>query len=238
MIAKIKHYIYRLTRPIMKPYFRYTAWATTNFGFRKIKKHSKTDGKFSVLDVGAGNHSATRFKASFDCDYYGLDISKNYNNDANDFALMKDFYEIDLTSLNFASIPDNYFDVIHFSHVIEHLYNGDKVLEALLPKLKSGGIFYIEYPAIRSIYLPSKPGTLNFYDDGSHIRLYALYELLNVFTTNNFQILDKGVRRARRHIIAMPIMALRHKLLRGGPLMGGFFWDLYKFADYIVAKKK
>ena len=43
---------------------------------------------------------------------------------------------MDLTALSFGSIPADYFDGIWMVHVIEHLYNGDEVIKALLPKLK------------------------------------------------------------------------------------------------------
>ena len=63
-------------------------------------------------------------------------------------------------------------------HVIEHLHNGDKVLEGLLTKLRSGGVIYIEYPGIRSTRLPSMRGSLNFSDDPTHVRLYSVPEIM------------------------------------------------------------
>ncbi|MGH8550251.1 MAG: hypothetical protein ACRERU_16945 [Methylococcales bacterium] len=53
---------------------------------------------FTLLDIGTGNHSAQYLKRfSPNCEYYGVDLSRD-NNDAADFALMKGFYEMDLTS--------------------------------------------------------------------------------------------------------------------------------------------
>ncbi|MDR2868279.1 MAG: class I SAM-dependent methyltransferase, partial [Bacteroidales bacterium] len=107
---------------------------------------------FNLLDVGAGNHSASRTKEVFsNCNYYGLDICKKYENNDSDFAMMNDFYEIDLMALDYSTIPDNFFDAIIMAHVIEHLDNGDLVVPLLLQKLKVGGVFYIEYPGKRSL---------------------------------------------------------------------------------------
>src|SRR4051812_28474392 len=111
----------------------------------KISFLQRSFGKkdFRLLDIGAVNHSATKIKNVFpQCEYFGVDLVKDYNNGETDFALMKGFYEMDLTKLDFSVIPDNYFDGIWMVHIIEHLYNGDKVIECLLPKLRSGGYMY------------------------------------------------------------------------------------------------
>src|SRR5436853_5551623 len=85
---------------------------------------------FRLLDIGAGNHSATKTKNVFpQCEYHGVDLQKDYNNDASDLNAMTAFYEMDLTRLDFSVIPDNYFDGIWMVHVIEHLYNGDEVIK-------------------------------------------------------------------------------------------------------------
>jgi 2-polyprenyl-3-methyl-5-hydroxy-6-metoxy-1,4-benzoquinol methylase len=55
---------------------------------------------------------------------------------------------------------------MRMTHVIEHLYNGDKVLKNILSKLKSNGFF-----------LPSMYNTLNFYDDPTHVHVYSVKEL-------------------------------------------------------------
>src|SRR4029077_16866237 len=176
-----------------------------NFKFSYIRK-SFGDKKFKMLDVGAGNHSASRMTALFPaCEYYGLDINKAYNNNEEDFKAMKDFYELDLTKLDFSSVPNNYFDGIWMVHVIEHLYNGDQVIEGLVSKLVPGGYMYIEYPGQKSTKLPSMNGTLNFYDDDTHVRIYSVAELSNLFQKKGFEVIESGVRRNWYYILAMPL---------------------------------
>src|SRR5215470_17401423 len=115
--------------------------------------------KFNLLDVGAGNHSASKTKTLFPkCEYYGIDLNRHFNNDESDFAVMKAFYEMDLTLLQFEVIPNNHFDFIRMTHIIEHLNNGDEVIKGLLPKLKKHGRIYIEYPGVKSTRLPSMKG--------------------------------------------------------------------------------
>jgi ubiquinone/menaquinone biosynthesis C-methylase UbiE len=194
--------------------------------------------KFALLDVGAGSHSATKTKAIFpNCEYHGIDITKNYENDAADFKAMSGFYELDLTALQFESIPNNYFDVIVMSHIIEHLHNGDKVIEGLLPKLKKGGYIYIEYPGQRSTKLPSMKRTLNFYDDPTHVRIYSVAEVTKVLETNGCEVLRGTTRRYWPYIALLPLTVVS-ETIKYGFIPGGVFWDIVGFAEYVFAIKK
>ncbi len=192
---------------------------------------------FRLLDIGAGNHSATKAKRVFPlCEYHGVDMEKGYNNDEEDFNKMAAFYEMDLTKLDFSTIPDGYFDGIWMVHVIEHLYNGDEVIKGLLPKLKQGGYMYLEYPGIRSIRLPSMQGSLNFKDDPTHVRVYSVKELTNLFNANHCNVLRCGTRRNPWFIMAMPFR-IAASLVKEKKLQGNIFWDLLGFAEYLWVRK-
>lgn len=193
---------------------------------------------FTLLDVGAGNHSASKIKRHFPgCRYFGIDIVKDYNNDEEDFRLMEGFWEKDLTKLDFADIPDNFFDAILMTHIIEHLTNGDAVIKALIPKLKKGGYIYIEYPSGNSVHFPSKKGTLNFYDDPTHVRIYSIPELRIVLEPQGMKILGSGIRKDWRNIAMMPVKIIHNKI-KYGYVMGSVYWDWYGFAEFVWAQKK
>ncbi len=192
---------------------------------------------FKLLDVGAGNHSAVKITSLFPyCEYYGLDIDRQYNNNEQDFGAMKGFFELDLTLLDYSIIPDRYFDAIMMAHVIEHLHNGDEVLPRLLEKLKPGGYFYIEYPGAKSLRLPSMRGTLNFKDDPTHVRIYSVPELRKLFEANGCTVLAGGTRRKWWYILGMPVR-MADSLIRRGHLQGNIFWDLLGFAEYLEVRK-
>jgi len=208
-----------------------------NFKFAFIRR-SFGNRPFKLLDVGAGNHSASRIVSLFgNCEYYGLDMDKSYNNNDADFKAMKDFYQLDLTKLDYSIVPDAYFDGIWMAHVIEHLYNGDKVLPGLLKKLSPGGYFYIEYPGIKSTKLPSMKGTLNFKDDSTHVRLYSVAELTKIFEQNGCTVISSGTRTNWFYILALPLRLLI-SLVKYGHVRGNVFWDLLGFAEYLYIKKK
>lgn len=195
------------------------------------------DNAFTLLDVGAGNHSASKTKENFpNCSYYGLDLDRNTNYSSHDFEVMEEFYEVDLTTLKLDVIPDQFFDYINMAHVIEHLHNGDLVLPELFKKLKPNGYFYIEYPGPRSKKLPSMYGTLNFYDDPTHVRIYSLNEVQPLFERHKFQIIEAGTRRNYYYILATPFRILL-TLMQGRKIEGNLFWDLLGFAEFVFAKK-
>lgn len=197
-----------------------------------------SDNQFKLLDIGAGNKSARKITSLFpNCEYHGLDIDRSYNNAELDFKLMKEFYELDLTKLDYSIIPDNYFDAILIAHVIEHLFNGDEVIKSLVPKLRSGGYMYVEYPGKRSTKLPSMRGTLNFYDDGTHVRIYTIPELSHVFQQLDCEVIEKGTRRSYFLLIVTPIRII-FRWIRGKAVTGNIFWDLLGFAEYITIRKK
>src|SRR5262245_65247989 len=76
------------------------------FRFKEIwRRHGRRP--FAILDIGAGNHSASVFKRWFpNAHYTGIDLDRTYNNDERDFAAMDEFFEMDLTRLRFGAIPD------------------------------------------------------------------------------------------------------------------------------------
>ena len=193
-------------------------------------------GELFILDVGAGSHSATITKQWLPkCHYTGIDIA-NYNNDASDFKAMDEFIEMDLTKLEFHKIPDSRYDMIVMSHVIEHLHNGDNVIEGLISKLKKGGIIYLEFPSERSVNFPSKRETLNFYDDPTHCRLFSVKEVSDLLVKNHLHILSAGTRRQWINILLMPFKIVFQSLTKGY-VRGGVYWDYYGFADYVCAKR-
>ncbi|HOE05633.1 MAG TPA: class I SAM-dependent methyltransferase [Bacteroidales bacterium] len=192
---------------------------------------------FLLLDAGSGNSAATKLKKHMPkCLYYGIDITRDYNYRPDDFALMEGFWEKDLTQLSFGDIPDQHFDAIIMTHVIEHLHNGDQVIEALLSKLKSGGYIYIEYPSARSVNFPSKRGTLNFYDDPTHVRIYTLNEVKSIVEKSGCTVQDAAIRRDLRNILIMPVKML-HNRIKYGYVMSSVYWDWYGFAEYVFARK-
>lgn len=192
--------------------------------------------EFNFLDVGCGNHSPTRTKNVFPhCLYHGLDRD-NYNNDDADFAAMEEFYRVDLETDSLEQIPDGYFDLIIMNHVLEHLQDGLSVVARLSRKLTPGGYLYIEFPSVRSLNLPSAPGTLHFCDDGSHVKLYDVKEVANALLANDCTVLRGGRRRDWFYWTLTPALYFYTRYIKRASY-AGTLWDFMGFADYVLGRK-
>ena len=144
---------------------------------------------------------------------------------------------MDLTKLQFDILPNDFFNAIWIVHVIEHLHNGDEVLQGLLPKLKKGGYLYVEFPGKKSTKLPSMHGTLNFYDDPTHVRIYSSRDLSALLNRSGLETLAAGTRRNWYYILGIPLRMAGH-WLKGKKLQGNIFWDLLGFAEFVYGRKR
>ena len=208
------------------------------YRFSYLNKQPVPTEPFYFLDIGCGNHSATTTKKFFpDFKYYGLDFTRDYANDDNDFKLMDGFYEVNLETSDLSLIPDGMFDYINLSHLIEHIQNHEIMLKRLVKKLKKGGVMYMEYPNWRSTKLPSMYQSLNFFDDDTHVHIHSNRDLANLLMKEDMQVIKMGTRRSLFEIVFIPVRVLE-SWVKGQRLRGGIFWSLFGFADYIILKKK
>ena len=80
--------------------------------------------------------------------------------------------------------PDNYFDIVHCSHVIEHLSYPDVIysIEELFRIVKTGGIVIIRSPLVANH---------RFYNDIDHVRPYPPMAILNFINNPQQQKVSK-----------------------------------------------
>ena len=190
-----------------------------------------------VLDIGCGNHSPSITRKYFpNLEYWGVD-KELYNNDQIDLSNMHKFIKTDLESSNLDELPDNYFDVIIMSHVIEHVHNSKLLIMEIVKKVKYRGFLFIETPTEKSVDFPKKDGTLNFYDDPTHIKPVKLVEIKDLLAISKFRTLKYGVRRYKRRLLIFPALIL-YSLHRYKKIIGPILWDIYGFSWYLVAIKE
>ncbi|MDD5361701.1 MAG: methyltransferase domain-containing protein [Ignavibacteria bacterium] len=194
-------------------------------------------GGINVLEAGVGNDSPIMFfKYNKGYIYDGLDKTKDCNLSLRSIGLINKFYILDPENDDLNSLANSYYDYLVIAHVIEHIENGEKVIERLAEKIKIGGVFYIEYPAEKSAKFPSMKGTLNFYDDPTHKRFYKIDVLKDILIKSGFEILKSGIKRDFFRIIGIPYMVVKSIFVHGY-VRGSAFWDLLGFAEYIVARR-
>lgn len=203
-----------------------------------LRSHLPSQSTIKILDIGCGNHSPSIFKLFFPKAHYtGLDRETDYELSPADKEKMDAFILFDLNVGDWSLIPDENYDVITMVHVIEHIQRGEEVLENLWRKLKPGGYLYVETPTERSLYLPSMPGTLNFFDDPTHVRLYPPAELANLFLRLGGRVLRVRIARNWRRMLAAPLLIPLHLLFKGTIRRGALYWDWTGFAYYILVQK-
>lgn len=195
---------------------------------------SKTNIK--VMDVGCGNGSPIKTKQYYPNNYYsGIDITEP-SLDENNLDLIDNFYLLNLDKDDLSILSNQSFDVIIMSHIIEHLERTPKVINQLVNTLNDGGVIYIETPHPRSVNFPSMKGTLNFYDDPTHKRVYPVETIIPLLESQGLHVIKSGTRRSLKRILLFPFYYLwvSYKGLEPATV----FWDLLGFAYFVVAEKK
>jgi SAM-dependent methyltransferase len=185
-----------------------------------------------VLDVGCGNDSPAHFKEIRpDIYYVGIDIS-DYNQ-VTDPRKKADEYVV-TTAQEFGSairtLPAD-FDAVVSAHNIEHCNLPDQTLAAMLAAVKPGGRIFLAFPSEASVNFPHRKGTLNFYDDPTHIFLPKFTTICATVVEHGFRI-DVAKKRYRPLVRALKGLIKEPRCrLRG--IVEGEIWSLYGFETII-----
>ena len=130
---------------IMNMVKRMRILTTPKFLFLNKFINSYSEDKIKLLDVGCGNKSPSITVSLFPkVEYFGLD-KEEYNLTNEDKKILENkYFLVDLDNLSELdnALPNNYFDFIIMSHIIEHTRKGTEILEILAKKLKVGGGIY------------------------------------------------------------------------------------------------
>jgi len=200
--------------------------------------------QFKLLDVGCGPHSVRLFKTLFpNVEYYGIDFSNEMITPKVKHR-MNGYYELNLNDADLRELEDNYFDCIVASHVIEHLTDSIRLIERLTKKLKPGGFIFIEYPGLRSTKIisankiPFVRGTLNFYDDKTHVHIYDRNVIAEKLNSSGFRIIKNGYRKNYSYLFLTPLILPFRFFSNRFFLRGSDLWDFTGFAEIVYAKKE
>ncbi|MEK7546577.1 MAG: class I SAM-dependent methyltransferase [Patescibacteria group bacterium] len=153
-----------------------------------------------VLDVGCGAGKYLGYLKELGWDTYGLDISRL----AVDITTRANVGKIYSGDLEHNELPRNFFNVINFNHVFEHLPNPDKMLAEARKLLKPGGEIIIVLPNFSSLAAKvfkrnwggfDIPRHLFFWNEKSlKIKLESCgFEVKKVFYSDTFRGLVAGL---------------------------------------------
>ena len=213
------------------------------YGLRQLRKASRNlknlinkTGNF--LDLGCGNSSPNKFEIIFKerMKYFGVDREEYNMRNFNKKEI--NYFIVDLEHTKLKTVfNDVRFDMINFSHVIEHLNNGEDVIKELRSLQPKGGLLYIETPSEESVTFHQKNviDTFNFYDDKTHKRVYPLGDIVSVLISSGYRILKYGKRRDMRRILFFLFPDIIFTLLKI-PIYGSMLWDIKGFANFVLCE--
>ncbi len=213
------------------------------FRFKVIKKYN-TQKNITLLDVGCGNNSYLLSKKWLPLGaYHGIDKEFWHGNEADYKAMDKVFFidvENDLNKLS--EVENDTYEVIIVAYIIEHIINAYEVLEALIPKLKKGGLIYVEAPNPKTLGMPPAVGFANFNDDPTHVQIYDYFSISHMFLKKGMKIERAGTRRDWFRIFFFTQIGILMNLFYYIPfkqkLSAIGLWDFLGISFYVIARKK
>ena len=157
----------------------------------------------TVLDVGCGEGDfAMSIKKLFKTETWGIE----YMTEAGTIAKNKLDNVLIGPCENFIDeLPDNYFDVIYFNDVLEHLVDPYEVLKKIKSKLSKNGVIISSIPNIRyhsaikmllfkKDWKYEKSGVM----DKTHLRFFTKKSIRRMYEDLGFKILShKGINKTK-----------------------------------------
>jgi len=202
---------------ILRPHGRFSF-------IKQLKKNAQ------LLDVGCGSLVNRIKEMRPDIIYTGMDICKSENN--------ADFFIIS-TPENFAEdiCKKSYYDAITSNHNLEHCNERENVIKGMITALKTGGKLFLAFPTEDSTNFPSRCGTLNYYDDDSHIDSPPSYDrVVELLKQNNMDIIFSRIKY--KPLLLSIIGFFEEEKSKKLKKNLSCTWDYWGFETIIWAKKK
>src|SRR5690606_3892628 len=155
----------------------------------------------TMLDVGCGEGAmASQLKEKFGIETWGIEFMKEEGRKAGE-KLHKVI--IDTVENAIEQLPDDYFDVIYFNDVLEHLPYPDLVLKRIKQKLTKKGVVISSIPNVRyhSVFSQyifkkdwkyEKAGVMDF----THLRFFTSKSIRRMFEESGYKVIrHQGINR-------------------------------------------
>jgi len=149
-----------------------------DFDFSPVMERKK-----KILDIGCATGLFLSHMKELGWETYGVEVCKG----AAEYGNRVRGVNIFNGTLNEAPIEKESLDVIHLSHVIEHINNPDDFVKDIYSLLKPGGVIYCTTPNISGFQAKLfKDKWRSVIPD--HLILFSIKTLKRLFTQNNFKV--------------------------------------------------
>jgi len=199
-----------------------------------------------VLDVGCSKGHVAKLLCEKNCDVTGIEINKNDSEFAKRYC--SKVIVGDVETLDTLPFPVNYFDVILFGDILEHLKNPEKTLKKFVLYLKNEGRIVASMPNVANwaIRLNLLFGRFDYQENGIlskyHLRFFTLKTIKQLFNNAGLKIIEVDVTPGL-HLLTL-YNALIGRLLSKIPGYDLFTYSLTKLfktffsQQFIVIAKK
>lgn len=183
---KLTHETYHQTTQRQK-----SVVSDNNFTYRillnVLNKHIKIK-RGKILDIGCGAGTMSFYLANKGHNILGIDISSKAIKECAASNRELHFKNIKFAQVDFPKeLPNEKFDVVIFTEVIEHLENGQNALVSIYKLLKPNGIMILSTPSNKApLYRFGL--TKNFDKRVGHMKRYSTTELSKLIEKNGFKI--------------------------------------------------
>ena len=188
-----------------------------------------------VLDIGCGDGRIQNHLKQYRSDLKFISVDKyDFSKECN----FDSFFKVDIT-IEKLPIPDKSVDAVFCVHVLEHLVSCDLLCSEIKRVLKPKANVYIEAPSTRSLYTPSFSmlkgdyGTINFYDDLTHIKPFTQHSLSHVGEKMGLTEIKTGFARNWVYCLLAPIILIYAVIKRDRQIFGVILWSIVGWSVYV-----
>jgi len=173
-------------------------------------KELKNKNIRKILDIGCGSGINTRALKEAGFEVAGVDVSENAI-----FEAKRKYPEIEFSVAGIEKLPfpDEVFDAIYCTEVIEHIYDTERVVKELSRVLKRGGYLFISTPYhgfLKNLIITLFHFEKHFNPSGPHIRFFTRNSLQKLLENNGLKI-QKALNLGRFWPIWMDMIAINKK---------------------------
>ena len=149
-------------------------------------RHLRLDSQRArLLDVGCGNGGFLKQMAELGWQVRGLDPDPEAVR-----AAARAGVPVDHGSLLDSALPDDYFDVVTLSHVIEHLHDPAANLRACYRALRPGGLIWIGTPNLNSLAHAKFRSSWRGLEPPRHLVLFTVDSLQALLEGTDFKVVS------------------------------------------------
>jgi len=138
-----------------------------------------------LLDIGFGSGTIMEVASKQNWDAFGTEVSKPAIDKAKQLG-----FEVFHGELSEAEYPDNYFDVVAASEILEHLHEPQVLLNEVARILRPGGLFWATTPFAKGLSYRLVGIEWSVVSPPEHIQLFSRKGMYEMLSKSGFSLVE------------------------------------------------